>query len=469
MLIKKVSLSYQDWQSDKVYEVGIVYLSWESYQVDFACGRRGTKFRTGTKNKVPISLEKAKEIFNNLVTFKQKKGYQLTSFQNIDEEEFLALTLSHRQEIIDTIKNNKVENFLEEVKKLGLKPREYWVELDLSNVDLSHGDLKYCNLYKTNLIGANLTGTNLQGAILQESQIDYTTQIEPKWRLVWELVNLGGENRDLRGINLSGVETGFINTYDDNARINLNRANLARANLSQADLTNFDFSNANLEDADLSSSKYAFFHSTNLENADLSDSCFDEGYFSNCICINANFIRASFGGEWVHFENANCTGANFQEVRFPFGSINGANFSTANFQGAVNLVNFFAFAYEDSLTQEVNFQNANFANTDLKGVNFCLIKLINLQGVRFDEANLENVEFSGLDLSNASFRKANLKGANLENCNLTNADLTKANLEDANLRGVDFSIIGTCRSIKINNSTKVDYKWQECLRSQQQI
>ncbi len=469
MLIQKVSLSYQDGQSDKVYEVEIVYLSWESYQVNFAYGRRGSKLRISKKTNTPVSLEKAREIFQDLVTSKEKKGYKVTSSQNIDQEDFLALTLSHRQEIIDTIKDNKIENFLEEAKKSGIEPRKYWVELDLSNIDLSYVDLKYCNLYKTNLIGTDLTGTNLQGAILQKSQIDETTKIEPKWRLVWELVNLGGENRDLRSVDLSGVETDFIETYDDDALVNLNKANLAEANLSQADLTNFDFSNANLNDADLSGSKYAFFHSTNLENSDLSNSCFDEGYFSHCICINGNFSRASFGGEWVHFENANCTGANFQKARFTLGSINGANFSAANFQDAVNLVNFFAGAYEDSLTQEVNFQNANFAKTDLKGINFCLIKLINLQGVKFDEANLEKVNFSGLDLSNTSFRKANLQGADLENCNLTNADLTKANLEDTNLKGVDFSIIGNCRNIKINNKTQIDSQWQKWLRSQKQI
>ncbi|NEN88513.1 MAG: pentapeptide repeat-containing protein [Okeania sp. SIO3H1] len=48
---------------------------------------------------------------------------------------------------------------------------------------------------------------------------------------------------------------------------------------------------------------------------------------------------------------------------------------------------------------EVNFQGANFTNTDLSWVNFSQIKLINLTGVIFDGANLKNANLSGLNLS----------------------------------------------------------------------
>ncbi len=75
MFTKKVSLNYKDEKSDKVYEVEIVYLSWEKYQVNFSSCRTGSKLKTGTKKNTPVSLKEAKKIFEGLVHSKQNKGY----------------------------------------------------------------------------------------------------------------------------------------------------------------------------------------------------------------------------------------------------------------------------------------------------------------------------------------------------------------------------------------------------------
>ncbi|NEQ41387.1 MAG: hypothetical protein F6K40_36425 [Okeania sp. SIO3I5] len=60
MFTKKASLHYKDEKSDKVYEVEIVYLAWEKYQVNFAYGKTGSKLKTGTKTNTPVSLKEAK-------------------------------------------------------------------------------------------------------------------------------------------------------------------------------------------------------------------------------------------------------------------------------------------------------------------------------------------------------------------------------------------------------------------------
>ena len=243
MLIKQTFLRYQDEKSDKVYEVKIVYHGWNKYQVNFSYGRTGCKLKSDTKTKISVSLKEAEIIFDRLVNSKQKKGYNISDFQSICYEDLLEISLPERQKIINEIKQQEVSDFLEELKKVGFNLREDLPELDLSHTNLSNADLKGCNLYQTNLVGADLRGAKLQGVILEKSKIDETTQIDPKWRLVWELVNLGGENRDLKGVDLSDIEINLIDSHDDDSRVNLTGANLEGANFSNSSLYQFDFTN----------------------------------------------------------------------------------------------------------------------------------------------------------------------------------------------------------------------------------
>ncbi|WP_414403091.1 pentapeptide repeat-containing protein, partial [Synechococcus sp. H55.6] len=65
---------------------------------------------------------------------------------------------------------------------------------NLSQADLSGADLRGANLKGANLMGANLIGANLQGANLADANLKWVvispeTQIDRKWRLVWEIVN----------------------------------------------------------------------------------------------------------------------------------------------------------------------------------------------------------------------------------------------------------------------------------------
>ncbi len=107
MSIKKASLHYQDEKSDKVYEVEIVYLGWEKYQVNFAYGKTGSKLKTGTKTNIPVSLKEAKKIFDGLVHSKQNKGYKISDSQYFSDGDLLEISLSDRQKIIDSFKQKK--------------------------------------------------------------------------------------------------------------------------------------------------------------------------------------------------------------------------------------------------------------------------------------------------------------------------------------------------------------------------
>ena len=62
-------------------------------------------------------------------------------------------------------------------------------------------------------------------------------RLDPKWRLVWELVNEGAGGRDLRGADLAGA--------------NLTGANLDGADFTDADLRGADLTEASLIGADL--------------------------------------------------------------------------------------------------------------------------------------------------------------------------------------------------------------------------
>jgi len=61
----------------------------------------------------------------------------------------------------------------------------------------------------------------------------------------------------------------------------------------------------------------------------------------------------------------------------------------------------------------------------------------NLEGVNFDDVDLECVDFSGRSLAGSSFWDANLINANFSDCSLYWAVLCRANMKGANLTNVD--------------------------------
>lgn len=74
----KVSLSYQDDRSDKVYSAAVIEKD-DGFVVEFSYGRRGSTLTAGTKTPVPVPRAKAESIFNKLVKEKLDKGYRASN------------------------------------------------------------------------------------------------------------------------------------------------------------------------------------------------------------------------------------------------------------------------------------------------------------------------------------------------------------------------------------------------------
>lgn len=71
---KKTSLIYKDGASNKIYNVSLVKKN-GGFVVEFEFGRVGSSLQCGTKTEVPVSIEKANKLFDQLVSSKQQKGY----------------------------------------------------------------------------------------------------------------------------------------------------------------------------------------------------------------------------------------------------------------------------------------------------------------------------------------------------------------------------------------------------------
>lgn len=83
-IIQSADLYLKAGSSDKVYHATIEN-SDRGYIVNFKYGRRGSALKSGTKTNSPVSMDKAKNIFDNLVKEKTGKGYQ--SIPNANPQE----------------------------------------------------------------------------------------------------------------------------------------------------------------------------------------------------------------------------------------------------------------------------------------------------------------------------------------------------------------------------------------------
>ena len=75
MKTEKVSLSFKEGASDKLYLAALDEVANSRFVVNFAYGRRGGTLTTGTKTKAPLGYEMAKNIYDKLVKSKTAAGY----------------------------------------------------------------------------------------------------------------------------------------------------------------------------------------------------------------------------------------------------------------------------------------------------------------------------------------------------------------------------------------------------------
>jgi uncharacterized protein YjbI with pentapeptide repeats len=207
-------------------------------------------------------------------------------------------------------------------------------EINLHEADLHEANLRAANLDGTDLRQASLESTDLRGASLREAklertilhcaQLDDTTEIPNKWRVVWQIVAdkddlLEGQSAKIkwirnrqrlllyfvdgaRGRDLRGVDLSNANLHRANLReANLQGANLQGANLWGANLNMADLAHANLREATLIR---ATLCSANLLSADLSNADLPSADVRGANLLLANLHRAFLvnlqGAEYAH-------------------------------------------------------------------------------------------------------------------------------------------------------------------------
>jgi uncharacterized protein YjbI with pentapeptide repeats len=202
-----------------------------------------------------------------------------------------------------------------------------WTDLsgaNLKEASLNWADLRGANLYnaklkEADLRGANLENANLVLADLRGVKIDDTTQVNDKWRLVWEIVNNDIQGRDLSKTDLRG-------------------ANLRKSHLEESDLKGADLTGANLEEACLSQANLykANLARSNLRKADLYKTNLEE----------SNLREANLEG--VSLDKANLYGADLSEASLHEADLGGANLKGVNLHGAdLSGVNLFGLDLEE--------------------------------------------------------------------------------------------------------------------------
>lgn len=279
-------------------------------------------------------------------------------------------------------------------------------DTSLVNANLSNANLMYANLQRANLEGANLSDANLIGVNLTEASlvgvnwkgtaISNATQMNDRDRVIWRIVNQGGEGANLQGFNLERSHL---------ERVNLNQANLEGATLAGAMLKDSSLKGANLTNANLAGA--------NLEGVDLT---------------NANLMGANLTG--ANLNNVNLTGAYLKDTQISSDSQIGDRW-------------WLVWQIVNQQAEGANLEAANLAGANLQGAN---LEAAYLRNANLENANLKNANLTGANLINANLQAATLKqakliGATLKGASLVNADLEAANLYIANLK--DANIQGT--------------------------
>lgn len=110
----KSSLFYKEGSSDKEYHAQ-VKKEGDGYLVEFQYGRRGSTLQTGSKTPKPVTLEKAKAIFDKLVTEKKAKGYtegkEGTPYVGTSKEERVSGLLP---QLLNPIEEDEVGKYLDD-------------------------------------------------------------------------------------------------------------------------------------------------------------------------------------------------------------------------------------------------------------------------------------------------------------------------------------------------------------------
>ncbi|NEQ75922.1 MAG: protein kinase [Okeania sp. SIO2C9] len=239
---------------------------------------------------------------------------------------------------------------------------------NLENTNLENANLQGAFLVNANLQNANLKNANLKLTNLRRTSINEQTILNPKWRLVWKIVN---------------------NKYQD---LNLKKADLSNAFLV-GNLENIDLEGANLENSNLTNSILA---GANLKNANLK---------------GAKINKTTYGDSSPHLRQVNLENANLETADLIFSFLQDANLQGTNFRKAKLVAAFL---------ENTNLKEANLENAWLE---LAILKNANLENANLKNANLKNADLTGANIKGADFTGANLDGATMPDGSIYNGKI----------------------------------------------
>jgi bifunctional non-homologous end joining protein LigD len=113
---EKITLYYREGTSDKVYTCSIEPKG-DGFIVPFAYGRRGASLTAGVKTKEPVPYDKAKKVYDSLVSEKMAKGYS----PGEDGTPYVATPSEKRStgincQLLNFIEEKEVEGYLDNPK-----------------------------------------------------------------------------------------------------------------------------------------------------------------------------------------------------------------------------------------------------------------------------------------------------------------------------------------------------------------
>jgi len=249
--------------------------------------------------------------------------------------------------------------------------------------------------------------------------------------------------------------------WEEYSIINNLEINALRDDLTDKDLTYINFGDDITESESLNN---IFSNNANLVGINLSysnvhglmfnDSILNYAKFIGAELTEANFTNSNLIGADLTGANmiltdlvgSDCLNANLSNTRLFLNNAISANFTGANFTGAI---------LNDLELQESVFIKANFTKATIVGD-------INLSGVdftnaKFIEAILTGIDFTNAIISKSDFTKANLTGATLPGLNLQDViKRTGAKFNEAILTNVIYALPGVAFEVH-DASSKINF------------
>jgi uncharacterized protein YjbI with pentapeptide repeats len=246
----------------------------------------------------------------------------------------------------------------------------------LKGADASFADFEAASFSGTDLRGVDFSFSILSDAVFDfaafhQVVMDTNTLIDPKPKLIWQMVNQGPTNFVLTNKDLSLAT--FTNLNFKNAKLNgsdlfgtdMTDSDLRGANFTSADTSLIDFTGTLLDGTTIIDAKSRLvwgiinqpqagrdLHGTNISSTFLLRANLSGANLTNAICTNGFFRSLNLGG-------ANLLQANFTDSLLASASITNANLTQAKFR----FTDLTGASLRNSVTNGTDFTGATFSNT----------------------------------------------------------------------------------------------------------